>query len=64
MTVSCSFATTGTSGNFQVADVRVISFIATLEQQSAVVLSEEHDAFGWYALDQPSDLVLPDGYKR
>jgi 8-oxo-dGTP diphosphatase len=46
------------------AVVRVISFAAMLTAQGAIVLSEEHDAFGWHPLDRLADLDMPDGYKR
>ena len=46
------------------AVVRVISFVATLLDRSTVVLSDEHDAFRWFGLDELTGIVLPDGYRR
>jgi hypothetical protein len=46
------------------AVVRVISSVTTLAQPGAIVLSEEHDAFGWHPVDQLSGLDIPDAYKR
>ena len=44
--------------------VRVISFVATLNQPDEIALSDEHNAFTWHAIDQLADLVMPEGYKR
>lgn len=46
-------------------EVLILAYRATLDNDPATFkISEEHQAMGWFAVDELETLNLPDGYRR
>ena len=46
-------------------DILILTYTTTLESDpAAFTISDEHEAMGWFALDDLDSLNLPEGYRR